>query len=119
MKTAGGDIMMKFRVSSIIITIIMFIIFLNAGFTAERFVDFYGSASGLEIVKNNDLDFILLDVMMEEVDTGCKMAQDIASLKPETPIVILSSFADAAQQMFDTSALPVKEYLQKRISHYS
>ncbi len=70
-------------------------------------------ASGLELIKKSTPDFILLDVMMEEVDTGCKMADEIEKLKPEIPVVILSSFADAAGQMFDTSAVPVKEYLQK------
>lgn len=68
---------------------------------------------GLEIVKTTDVDFILLDVMMEEVDTGVNVAKDIAAAKPDTPLVILSSFADAAKQMFDTSSLPVNEYLQK------
>ncbi|MEE4310922.1 MAG: response regulator [candidate division KSB1 bacterium] len=69
--------------------------------------------TGLELVKNDKPDFILLDVMMEEVDTGCKVAEDISKIAPETPIVILSSFANAAHQMFDTSKVPVKEYLQK------
>ncbi len=70
-------------------------------------------ATGLDLVKNEKVDFILLDVMMEEVDTGCKIADEIAKLKIETPVVILSSFADAARQTFDISAIPVKEYLQK------
>jgi DNA-binding NtrC family response regulator len=70
-------------------------------------------AKGLAVVKSTKLNFILLDVMMEEVDTGVKLAQEIASASPGTPIVILSSFADAAKQLFDTTALPVKEYLQK------
>lgn len=69
--------------------------------------------SGLELVQKDNPDFILLDVMMEEVDTGCKVAEDINKIAPETPIVILSSFANAAHQMFDTSKVPVKEYLQK------
>ncbi len=70
-------------------------------------------AGGLEKVKNEDVDFILLDVMMEEVDTGCKVADEVAKLNVEIPVVILSSFADAAKQTFDTTAIPVKEYLQK------
>lgn len=69
--------------------------------------------SGLEKIQYEKPDFILLDVMMEEVDTGCKIADDIAALNIETPVVILSSFADAAKQIFDTSQVPVKEYLQK------
>ena len=71
------------------------------------------SASGLEKIKNEKPNFILLDVMMEEVDTGCKMADEIDKLKLNIPVVILSSFADAAKQMFDTTSVPVKEYLQK------
>ena len=70
-------------------------------------------ASGLEIIKKQQPDFILLDVMMEEVDTGVKLANDIAALNVKSPVVILSSFANAAREIFDTVAVPVKEYLQK------
>ncbi|MDW7680229.1 MAG: response regulator [bacterium] len=69
--------------------------------------------TGLKLIKQENPDFILLDVMMEEVDTGVKLAEDIAALKTTAPVVILSSFANAAKQIFDTSAVPVKEYLQK------
>ncbi len=70
-------------------------------------------ASGLKLMKKSRPDFILLDVMMEEVDTGCRLADDIKKVDPTVPVVILSSFANAAHQMFDTSTVPVKEYLQK------
>jgi len=70
-------------------------------------------ATGLNMIKDENPDFILLDVMMEEVDTGVKLAENIANLKTKAPVVILSSFASAASQVFDTSAVPVKEYLQK------
>lgn len=70
-------------------------------------------AAGLKLIKEQQPDFILLDVMMEEVDTGVKLADEIAALHITSPVVILSSFANAAQQIFDTMAVPVKEYLQK------
>ena len=70
-------------------------------------------SKGLELIKKDNPDFILLDVMMEEVDTGVRMADQIAALKTQAPVVIISSFANAAKQIFDTSAVPVKEYLQK------
>ncbi len=70
-------------------------------------------AAGLKLIKEQHPDFILLDVMMEEVDTGVKLADEIAALHITAPVVILSSFANAAQQIFDTMAVPVKEYLQK------
>ena len=69
-------------------------------------------ATGLELIRKRNPDFILLDVMMEEVDTGVKIADEIGKLS-NAPVVILSSFANAAKQIFDTSAVPVKEYLQK------
>ncbi len=70
-------------------------------------------AAGLELVKKEDINFILLDVMMEEVDTGCRIADEIVKVKSDVPVVILSSFADAAKQTFDVGSVPVKEYLQK------
>ena len=70
-------------------------------------------ATGLRLITKENPDFILLDVMMEEVDTGVRIADEIAALKIKVPVVILSSFANAAGQIFDTSAVPVKEYLQK------
>ena len=70
-------------------------------------------AAGLELVKNEDINFVLLDVMMEEVDTGCRIADEIVKVKNDVPVVILSSFADAAKQTFDVTSVPVKEYLQK------
>jgi len=70
-------------------------------------------AAGLELVKTEDINFILLDVMMEEVDTGCRIADEIVKVKHDVPVVILSSFADAAKQTFDVTSVPVKEYLQK------
>ncbi len=70
-------------------------------------------ASGMRLIESENPDFILLDVMMEEVDSGVKIADKIAALNVKTPVVILSSFANAASQIFDTGAVPVKEYLQK------
>ena len=70
-------------------------------------------AKGMEAIKKDNPDFILLDVMMEEVDTGVKIADRIAAMSITAPVVILSSFANAAKQIFDTSNVPVKEYLQK------
>jgi DNA-binding response OmpR family regulator len=76
-------------------------------------LDAEDGATGMRLIESENPDFILLDVMMEEVDSGVKIADKIAALKLKTPVVILSSFANAASQIFDTSAVPVKEYLQK------
>jgi CheY-like chemotaxis protein len=76
-------------------------------------LDAEDGVTGLELIEQEKPDFILLDVMMEEVDSGVKIADKIAALELKVPVVILSSFANAAKQIFDTSAVPVKEYLQK------
>jgi len=82
---------------------------------AEKYtvVEASDGAAGLKMIKEEKPDFIFLDVMMEEVDTGYKMADEIEKLNLTTPVVILSSFANAAKGMFDVTQIPVKEYLQK------
>ena len=61
-------------------------------------------------------DLVVLDVMMEAADAGFEMAQWLASEHPGLPVLMLSSIADAADQVFDTSTLPVSELVNKPIT---
>ncbi|HOX40356.1 MAG TPA: response regulator [Candidatus Brocadiia bacterium] len=58
-------------------------------------------------------DLIILDVMMEEADSGFKFAVKLSQEKPGLPIIMLSSIADAASAVFDTTTLPVSELVEK------
>ena len=60
-------------------------------------------------------DLVVMDVMMEEMDSGFVLAQALRKEFPKLPMLILSSIADASAQSFDTTTLPVSELIQKPI----
>jgi DNA-binding response OmpR family regulator len=60
-------------------------------------------------------DLVLLDIMMEAPDAGFHLATWLAEKLPRVPVLMLSSIADAASQVFDTSTLPVAELISKPI----
>ncbi|MGV8042347.1 MAG: response regulator transcription factor [Thermoanaerobaculaceae bacterium] len=61
-------------------------------------------------------DLVILDVMMEQADAGFEAAQWFASEHPGLPVLMLSSIADAADSLFDTSSLGVADLVNKPIA---
>ena len=75
-----------------------------------------GATEGLALVKSEHPDLAVLDIMMEESDSGFQLAATLGQEAAQLPIIMLSSIADAAHQVFDTTLLPVKELVNKPIS---
>ena len=73
------------------------------------------ATEGLALAKTEQPDLVVLDIMMEEVDSGFQAAKLLQESHPGVPILMLSSIAGASSQVFDTSALPVKQLLDKPI----
>ncbi|HPM78308.1 MAG TPA: response regulator [bacterium] len=73
-------------------------------------------AEGREAMAAVPADLVILDVMMEEADAGFKTAQWFAANFPNVPVILLSSIADAADQLFDTSTLKLADIVNKPIS---
>ncbi len=73
-------------------------------------------AEGREAMAADPADLVILDVMMEEADAGFKTAQWFAAIFPNVPVILLSSIADAADQLFDTSTLKLADIVNKPIS---
>jgi len=73
-------------------------------------------AEGREAMAADPADLVILDVMMEEADAGFKTAQWFAANFPNVPVILLSSIADAADQLFDTSTLKLADIVNKPIS---
>jgi CheY-like chemotaxis protein len=71
---------------------------------------------GQQQVADGRPDLVVLDVIMEEADSGFKAAQDLATSNPNLPILMLSSIASAAEQVFDTSTLRVAALISKPIT---
>lgn len=61
-------------------------------------------------------DLVVLDVIMETADAGFEMARWIGRKFPGLPVIMLSSIADAADQVFDTSTLPVSALVNKSMT---
>jgi len=61
-------------------------------------------------------DLVILDVMMEQADAGFETARWFAAELPAVPVLMLSSIADAADSLFDTSTLKVADLVNKPIS---
>lgn len=81
-----------------------------------RVVAATSAAEGKLQVSAENPDLILLDIIMEAADSGFEMAGWLARLHPGMPVIMLSSIADAADQVFDTSTLPVSVLLTKPIT---
>jgi DNA-binding NtrC family response regulator len=77
---------------------------------------FLSVEAGLAAIRQREPDLLLLDVMIEEADSGFKAAQALAKTNPSLPILMLSAIADAAGQIFDTSSLPVCEFVEKPLA---
>jgi DNA-binding response OmpR family regulator len=79
-------------------------------------VQTYGSAaSGLAAIRAKCPDLLILDVMIEEADSGFQTARTLAPEFPKLPILMLSSIVGDAKQIFDVSTLPVAELIEKPV----
>ncbi|MCU0663224.1 MAG: response regulator [Myxococcota bacterium] len=76
----------------------------------------FSGAEGRTAMTKSPADLVILDVMMEQPDAGFETAQWLAANHAKAPVVMLSSIADAAEGVFDTSCLKVAALINKPIS---
>ena len=70
---------------------------------------------GLEKATKNCPDLILVDMMMETVDAGVKVAEEIKNSGCKAPILLLSSISDATSYNLDINAMGFAGSIQKPI----
>ncbi len=61
-------------------------------------------------------DFVIVDLMMEEVDSGTNFVKEIKALGPTPPIFMLSSVGDGLNLSTDYAQLGLTGVLQKPIN---
>lgn len=72
---------------------------------------------GYKIVKEQNPDLIILDVMMNEPDDGFFLAQKLRREKVETPIIMYTSISKTLGLEFAAGEMiPVDEFVEKPIS---
>ena len=82
------------------------------GFTVETALD---GKRGLEKVKAVNPDLILVDMMMEAVDAGVKVAEEIKKTACKAPVILLSSIGDATYYNLDIEAMGFAGSIQKPV----
>jgi DNA-binding response OmpR family regulator len=75
----------------------------------------YSAEEGLKKYKESIPDFILVDLMMEEIDAGLNFVREIRSLNKKVPIYMLSSVGDTLNQSTSYTELGLDGVLQKPV----
>jgi len=70
---------------------------------------------GLRLYKQHRPDFIIADLMMEEVDAGTRFAKELKALGNKAPFYMLSSIGDQMNVTVDPTELGVDGIFQKPI----
>ena len=70
---------------------------------------------GIRQFKLEQPDLVLLDLMMEEVDTGTAIVRDLKMAGCDVPLIVASSAGDALQMSTDYTDLGLSGVLQKPV----
>ena len=68
---------------------------------------------GLDVCRENTPDFILVDLMMEELDSGAEFIKKIRPLRGTAPIFLVSSVGDQFDSLVDRRELGISGVFQK------
>jgi DNA-binding response OmpR family regulator len=71
---------------------------------------------GLKTFKARAPDFILIDLMMEEVDAGTNMVKELKLLGNQAPVYMLSSVGDQLSQIANYAELGLQGVFQKPVN---
>lgn len=71
---------------------------------------------GLRVFKETHPDFILVDLMMEEIDAGTSFAKDLKANGNHAPVYMLSSEGDNLFYTIDAASIGLTGVFQKPIN---
>jgi DNA-binding response OmpR family regulator len=74
---------------------------------------------GLKVFKSQKPDFVIVDLMMEEVDAGRNFAKELKLLNNSAPVYMLSSVGDSLANNVDFAELGLTGVLQKPVDFNS
>jgi two-component system, OmpR family, alkaline phosphatase synthesis response regulator PhoP len=85
----------------------------NAGFAVATASS---AEDGLKAYKAQTPDFILIDLMMEEVDAGIHLVKELKLLGNQAPVYMLSSVGDQLNQVANYAELGLMGVFQKPVN---
>ena len=71
---------------------------------------------GLRVYKGSPPDFLIVDLMMEEIDAGTNFVKELRVLGNTAPIYMLSSMGDQLHMSVDASELGLVGVFQKPVN---
>jgi len=77
------------------------------------FVRAESAEAGLRAYRESEPDGVIVDLMMEEVDSGTALVRDLLALGSRVPIFMLSSVGDSLHMLTDTSPLGLAGVFQR------
>jgi DNA-binding response OmpR family regulator len=84
---------------------------------ANDYVVFVGRCAeeGVALFRQHQPDLVVVDLMMEEIDSGTNFVKEIRALGARVPIFMLSSMGDSLSESIDYSGLGLAGVLQKPV----
>ena len=76
----------------------------------------FSARDGLALYRKQKPDIVLVDLMMEEVDSGTGFVKELKAMGPTPPIYILSSVGDNLNMATDYTQLGLNGVFQKPIN---
>lgn len=74
-----------------------------------------GAEEGVKKYTAEQPDLVIVDLMMEEIDSGTKLVQQLLALGNKAPVYMLSAAGDTMSMTTDTTALGLAGVFQKPI----
>lgn len=74
------------------------------------------AAEGKAAVGATAPDFVILDIMMEEADSGLQLAHWLHEQHPDLPVMLMSSILNAGAAVFDINSVPAAIRVNKPLS---
>jgi len=70
---------------------------------------------GLKLYKESNPDFVIVDLMMEEIDAGAGFALDLQTMGNTAPVYMLSGAGDSLSDTLDCTHLGLAGVFQKPV----
>ncbi|HPJ40123.1 MAG TPA: response regulator [Spirochaetota bacterium] len=84
----------------------------SAGFATNTAAN---GSEGIDLFDAETPDLVLCDMMMEQIDSGARVVQEIREKNTRVPVFLLSSIGDATARYMNVTALGFSGVIQKPV----
>lgn len=81
-----------------------------------RVIEAPDGESGLRAFREHRPDLVIVDLMMEEIDSGVHFMREVRSTDPGTPVYLMSSVGDSLTMTTNAAELGFSGVLQKPVN---